>query len=91
MRLLLDCEGIDPKLKGQLWLSWSAKRGHEAVVRLLMESEGIKPDSKDSNGYTPLTWAACYGHEAVAELLLKKGADAEANNNDGRTALHGAT
>jgi ankyrin repeat protein len=59
-------------------------------VRLLLGSEGIKPDSKDSNGYTPLMWAAGYGHEAVAELLLKKGADVEAKDNNGRTALYGA-
>ena len=30
--------------------------------------DGVGPDSKDSDGRTPLSWAARNGHEAVAKL-----------------------
>jgi ankyrin repeat protein len=42
----------------------------------------------DSLGNQPLLWAARNGHEGVARLLLQKGADVEARNHDGVTALH---
>jgi ankyrin repeat protein len=42
----------------------------EAMIALL--ENGYDPDSKDSNGQTPLTCAARYGHEAVVKLLLAK-------------------
>jgi hypothetical protein len=49
-------------------LSWAAERGHEAVVKLLLE-KGAELESKDNDGHTPLSWAADKGHEAVVKLL----------------------
>jgi ankyrin repeat protein len=37
-------------------------------VRLLLE-KGAEPDSKDSDGQTPLSWATSRRHEAVVRLL----------------------
>jgi ankyrin repeat protein len=55
---------------GPLW--WAAENGHEAVVKLLLDKDGVDPDSKGGNGETPLWWAAANGHEAVVKLLLNK-------------------
>ena len=50
-------------------LSWAAQNGHEAVVKLLLETGRGDVDSKDDYNQTPLSWAARHGHEAVVKLL----------------------
>ena len=58
-------------------LSYAAEKGHEAVVKLLLE-KGTELETKDKKyGQTPLSWAAGNGHEAVVKLLLEKGAELE--------------
>jgi ankyrin repeat protein len=49
-------------------LSHAAARGHEAVVKQLLE-KGVYIESKSEYGRTPLSWAAAYGHEVIARLL----------------------
>jgi hypothetical protein len=73
---------------GRTPLSWAAIRGHEAVVKLLLE-KGAELESKDNgSGRTPLSWAAEKGHETVVKLLLEKGAELESKDKDeGRTPL----
>ena len=72
-----------------LWRA--AEKGHEAVVKLLLE-KGADVESKDKYGRTPLWRAAAHGHEAVVKLLLEKGADVESKDgSDGRTPLSWAT
>ena len=49
----------------------AAGKGHEAVVKLLLE-KGAELETKDKiYGQTPLLWAAENGHEAVVKLLEK--------------------
>ncbi|KAJ9659039.1 hypothetical protein H2198_003328 [Neophaeococcomyces mojaviensis] len=72
---------------GKTPLTWAAEKGHEAVVKLLVEN-GADLEAKDKkHGRTPLLWAAEKGHEAVVKLLLEKGVELEPKDNFGRTPL----
>src|ERR1700744_5067031 len=44
----------------------------------------------DSDGDTPLMLAAAQGHAGVVAVLLRNGADVDAHNDRGETALHQA-
>ena len=58
---------------GRTVLTWAAERGHEAVIKMLLEREDINPDQADTVcGRTPLWWAAKGGHEGVAKMLLRR-------------------
>ncbi|KAK0716128.1 hypothetical protein B0H67DRAFT_464709, partial [Lasiosphaeris hirsuta] len=60
---------VDAKDKdGRTPLWRAAENGHEAVVRLLLDT-GAAVDAKDKDGRTPLWRAAENGHEAVVRLL----------------------
>ncbi|KAI9658357.1 MAG: hypothetical protein M1821_002490 [Bathelium mastoideum] len=69
-------------------LSWAAKHGHDAAVRLLLNTGKVDVNSKDPHGRTPLSWAACEGHEAVVRLLLDTSAiDVDSKDEQGCTPL----
>lgn len=70
----------------------AAKEGHEAVVKLLLEKQGVELNSKDNNSQTPLSLAAERGYGAVVRLLLAKdGVDPDPKDNSGHTPLSFAT
>ena len=62
----------------------AAVNGHEGVEALLYE--GVDPNIRDSQGYTPLMTAAEAGDPHILGLLLGAGADPKAENKDGLTA-----
>jgi ankyrin repeat protein len=73
---------------GQTPLSYASERGHEAVVKLLLEIPGVECRQADEDGRSPLSYAAENGHTAVVQLLLR--APSCGINNwdiDGRTPL----
>jgi ankyrin repeat protein len=49
----------------------AAGRGHDEVVRVLLE-RGADPHKRESDGTRALDWAAQEGHQAVVELLLAR-------------------
>jgi ankyrin repeat protein len=63
-------------------LDLAASRGHENVVRLLLQYKS----NRDIN--TAFHHAAWSGHQAVMRILLDNGADIDAPNKIGMTALH---
>jgi ankyrin repeat protein len=62
--------------------------GLKEAVKLLL-ADSVDPDSKNTEGQTPLLWAAENGHEAVVRQLLEHKADINAKTNNNRwTALY---
>ncbi|RYP68349.1 hypothetical protein DL771_006735 [Monosporascus sp. 5C6A] len=76
---MISVNSKDNSGRTPLW--WAAAKGHEAVVKLLIERDDVEADSKDESGQTPLSWAAANGHEAVVKLLVKRD-DVEADSKD---------
>jgi hypothetical protein len=73
----------DPSAK----LTTAAKEGDTNAIKKLLSS-GVKVDTRDSAGLTPLFTASLFGKTDAAKLLLAKGADIKAaKGGDGTTAL----
>ncbi|KAF5539776.1 nucleoside phosphorylase domain-containing protein [Fusarium napiforme] len=73
---------------GRTALSYAAEKGHERVVKLLLDKVGLDVDSNDKGDRTPLWWAAMRGHEAIVKLLLDTGkVDVDAQDRKGRSPL----
>jgi len=57
---------------GNTAIAWAARRGHEGVVRMLLERNDVNPDKADKWTRTPLARAAKNGNEGVVRMLLKE-------------------
>ncbi|NGX56459.1 MAG: hypothetical protein K1060chlam5_00702 [Candidatus Anoxychlamydiales bacterium] len=71
---------------GKTPLAWAAKKGHRAIVRLLID-RGATIDQADDLGSTPLVWATWSGDKATVRLLLDRGAAIDFVDNIGFTPL----
>ena len=73
---LLEMNGWDVNAtdcSGGAALVWAARRGHEEVVKVLLERKDTNPDRVDTYyGQTPLSWAADKGHSRVVKMLLER-------------------
>jgi ankyrin repeat protein/spore coat protein CotH len=74
-------------LAEDIWTA--AKIGDIASIKEFL-SQGVKVDSRDESGATPLSMAALTGEVETVEYLIGKGADVNARNNENNTSLHGA-
>jgi ankyrin repeat protein len=94
-----DVDGTGGAQK-QTALMWAAAEGHLDVVRTLLEvgaapnltghvTSFTKREHADhpTGGFTALMFAVRNGHEAVARALVARGADLQATNGDGATAM----
>ena len=68
----------------------ASQRGHEKIVRILIERH-VDVDERDSCGRTALMLAAWQGHVSILCLLLAGEASLDAVDGLGRTALHWVT
>eukprot|EP01130_Rhizamoeba_saxonica_P002753 TRINITY_DN1250_c0_g1_i2.p1 TRINITY_DN1250_c0_g1~~TRINITY_DN1250_c0_g1_i2.p1 ORF type:complete len:138 (-),score=44.25 TRINITY_DN1250_c0_g1_i2:36-449(-) len=68
----------------------AAKRGNVALMGEIMASNGdVFPNPQDGLGNTPLIYSIIGNHYDTASILLKDlGADPDAQNYSGDTALH---
>ena len=73
-------------------VSWAAGEGHDAIVKLLIDTGKVDADLADDSKRTPLSHAAEKGHQAVVKLLLDTGkVEADAKDDKGWTPfLHAA-
>jgi ankyrin repeat protein len=75
---------------GNTAMHMAAISGNTAVARLLLSTPraGALAAAANARGRTPLHFAAVFGHEQVARELMLHGADVNAADQDGCTALH---
>ncbi len=62
------------------------RSGERAAVETLLQN-GVSPNQRDADGNTLLMNAAMYGRPELLSFLIEKGADVNAANNGGATAL----
>ncbi|KAE9391467.1 ankyrin, partial [Gymnopus androsaceus JB14] len=67
-------------------LRQASQNGHVAIVKLLLDHEAY-PDIPGFHKTSPLVIAAQRGHYDIVSLLLKNGANVNAQNKNGSTAL----
>lgn len=68
----------------------AAGQGHLALVKDILSRRSMDVSIRDSDGRTPLHYAARQGHADIVQTLFDHGADHEAVDNEGFTALSDA-
>lgn len=68
----------------------AAQRGHEQILRVLLQRGNMDVNQQDSDGRTPLLHAVMQNHEPVVRLLLTQGTQIGILDCDGRSGIHWA-
>ena len=55
---------------GNTAISWAVKQGHKDMVEMLLEQEGVSPNTADRDGVTPLHRAVRDGRVDIVKMLL---------------------
>eukprot|EP01038_Epipyxis_sp_PR26KG_P012515 gene12515-16785_t len=77
---------------GQTPLLLAAKHGYDHIIVLLLNNEARADiEALDNHKNSPLILASIFARANVVKILLINGANMEAQNNNGKTALHYAT
>jgi len=88
---LLDMKEWDVNatdFKGNTPLAWAAEKGHDGVVKMLLERKGLNPNKAGAeSGKTPLWLAAGKGHEGVVKMFSER----EDVNPDHTDTINGET
>lgn len=77
-----------PASNGLIPLHEAAARGHDAIVRMMLDKMDGNVDYRSSRGFTALHLAAGGGHVATVKLLLQHKASTNATSIDGISPLH---
>ena len=67
-------------------ISYATENGFLLTIELLLE-KGVKPDSEDTSGRTPLSWAAKSGRLGVVKRLMKGSVNPDSKTHNGQTPL----
>ena len=73
---------------GRTPLMCATEVGHDAIVKMLLEQEGVDPHIVDHSGRTLLSWAAGNGYDGIVEMLLERNdVNPDTADEHGRTPL----
>jgi len=86
-RHMPDLIQLRTKAGGLTAVHFAAENSHTEIMKFFVNQMPSACQLKDDNGWTALHYAAKKDFEMV-NILLQAGADVEARNNDGNTALH---
>lgn len=94
VQFLIEERGADPRARGaegHCPLHWAVVAGQTKVVTYLVQRAGVQVDLPvGEGGPTPFLLAASSDHPGMCQLLLGLGADRQAADEVGDTALHRA-